>query len=333
MRLPPPPPGVPVLEWQAPAWFFAVPLAVFPWWAWLRPHTLGFGALRLVRSRTTSRQLSAWLVPLLESIAIVLVALALARPQEVTRETIRETPGLDILLAVDTSGSMDQGDMGRSGTVLSRLEASKMVMSRFVAERPDDRVGLLLFGEEAFVQVPLTLDHDALAEFIGQVSIGMAGENATAVGTAVAVAAKRMKEVDAPSKIVVLITDGQSNAGAVTPVQAAQAAAALGIRVYTIGVGGGGGRGLLGLLGGGGNDVDEPTLRAVAATTGGKYYRAVDAAALAQVYAEIDTLETSTGRTKEFVHRDERYALFLLPGVLVWFAGFFLSQTWLRRLP
>lgn len=322
-----------MLEWQSPAWFFALPLAALPWWAWWRPHVLGFGALRLVRTRATARTFASAALPLLESVAIVLVALALARPQEVTRETIRETPGLDILLAVDTSGSMDQGDMGRSGTVLSRLEASKMVMARFVAERPDDRIGLLLFGAEAFVQVPLTLDHEALTDFIGQVSIGMAGENATAVGTAVAVAAKRMKDLDAPSKIVVLITDGQSNAGAVTPRQAAQAAAALGIRVYTIGVGGGGGRGLLGLLGGGGNDVDEPTLRAVASTTGGKYYRAVDAAALAQVYAEIDTLETSTGRTKEFVHRDERYVLFLLPGLFAWAAGFFLSQTWLRRLP
>ncbi len=322
-----------MLEWQSPAWFLAIVLAGLPWWAWLRPHALGFGALRLVRGRTTSRSAASWLAPLLESVAIVLVALALARPQEVTRETIRETPGLDILLAVDTSGSMDQGDMGRTGTSLSRLEASKLVMAKFVSERPDDRIGLLLFGEEAFVQVPLTLDHDALIDFIGQVSIGMAGENATAVGTAVAVAAKRMKELDAPSKIVVLITDGQSNAGAVTPLQAAQAAGALGIRVYTVGVGGGGGRGLLSLLGGGGNDVDEPSLRAVAAATGGKYYRAVDAAALAQVYAEIDALETSTGRTKEFVHRDERYARFLLPGVFVWLAGFLLGQTWLRRLP
>jgi Ca-activated chloride channel family protein len=299
----------------------------------MRPHALGFGALGLVRTRVTTRVASSWAVPLAESAAIVCVALALARPQEVTRETIRETPGLDILLAVDTSGSMDQGDMGRSGTVLSRLEASKMVMARFVRERPDDRIGLLLFGEEAFVQVPLTLDHDALAEFIGQVGIGMAGENATAVGTAVAVAVKRMKELDAPSKIVVLITDGQSNAGSVTPLQAAQAAAALGVRVYTIGVGGGGGRGLLGLLGGGGNDVDEPTLRAVASTTGGKYFRAVDAAALAQVYTEIDALETSTGRTKEFVHRDERYVLFLVPAMIAWFAGFALAQGWLRRLP
>jgi Ca-activated chloride channel family protein len=304
-----------------------------PWWAWLRPPTLSVGSLASLRASPGSRVWLGVVEPLLASVAVVAVVVALARPQEVRRESIRETPGLDIMLALDTSASMDQADMAAgAGGALTRLDAARVVMARFLEGRKDDRVGLLLFGEEAFIQVPLTLDHEALASFIGQVEIGMAGRNATAVGSAVAVAAKRMKELKAPSRVVILVTDGQSNAGAVTPVQAAQAAQALGIRVYTIGVGGTG-RGLLGLLGAGGNDVDEPTLRAVAATTGGKYYRATDTEALAAVYADIDKLEVSTARSREFVHRDELYLPWLVGGLLVWIAQGVLGQTWLRRLP
>jgi Ca-activated chloride channel family protein len=322
-----------VTEWASPAWFAALPLALLPWWAWGRAPTLAFGSLASVRAPVGPRVGLSVMEPLLGSLALVAVVVALARPQEVRRESIRETPGLDIMLALDTSASMDQADMAAgNGGAMSRLDAARVVMTRFLEGRPDDRVGLLLFGEEAFVQVPLTLDHEALASFIGQVQIGMAGRNATAVGSAVAVAAKRMKALKAPSRVVILVTDGQSNAGAVSPVQAAQAAQALGIRVYTIGVGGGG-RGLLGILGAGGNDVDEPTLRAVASTTGGKYYRATDTEALAAVYADIDTLEVSTARSREFVHRDELYLPWLVGGLVAWIAQGVLSQTWLRRLP
>jgi Ca-activated chloride channel family protein len=272
-------------------------------------------------------------VPLLESLAIVGVVAALARPQTVTRETVRETPGLDILLAVDTSGSMAETDMSSGGVALSRLEAAKLVMADFVGRRADDRLGLLLFGDEAFVQVPLTLDHDALADFIGQVEIGMAGRSATAVGSAIAVGAKRMKELQAPSKIMVLLTDGRSNAGSIAPVLAAQAASALGIKIYTIGVGGGRAGGLLAPFRSASSDVDEPTLRAVASLTEGRFYRATDTAGLEEVYREIDRLEQSPGRSKEFVHRDERFLEPLLPAMGAFLLALLLSNGPLRRLP
>jgi Ca-activated chloride channel family protein len=324
-----------MLEWMHPVWFVALPLAVLPVAAWMRPHAMQFGAVGAIRARRGVRVTATALPPLLEALAFVCVIAALARPQEIRRETIRETPGIDILLAIDTSGSMEAPDMGSNGFDLTRLEAAKRVMATFVEGRPDDRVGLLVFGEEAFVQVPLTLDHVALNDFIGQLEIGMAGKNATAVGSAVAVGAKRMKEIEAPSRILVLVTDGRSNAGPLGPLQAAEAAAALGIRVYTIGVGAtnAGGGGLLGLLRGSGADVDEPTLRAVATRTGGKYYRATDAAALGEVYADIDRLEKTTARTREFVHRDELFLMPLLPGLALLLAHTALTSTVLRRLP
>jgi Ca-activated chloride channel family protein len=205
-------------------------------------------------------------------------------------------------------------------------------MAKFVEARPDDRLGLLVFGEEAFVQVPLTLDHEGFTDFVGQIGIGMAGKNATAVGSAIAVASKRMKDLAAPSKVVVLVTDGRSNAG-IDPGVAAQAAAALGIRIYTIGVGGVGSAGPFGLLGARGADVDEGSLREVAAATGGKYWRATDAQALAEVYGEIDKLEKTTARSREFVHRDEQYLRALVPGIALFALQLLLSGTVLRRIP
>ncbi|MES2639132.1 MAG: VWA domain-containing protein [Myxococcota bacterium] len=320
-----------MLEWMHPAWLLALPLALIPWLAWLRPHAVRFSALGAVTVRRTWRSLGAPILPLLECIAIVGVVVALARPQEVRRETLRESQGIDILLAIDTSGSMESPDMRAGPRELTRLEASKLVMAQFVSERPDDRIGLEVFGEDAFVQVPLTLDHEALGSFIGQLEIGMAGKNATAVGTAIAIGTKRMKELEAPSRVMILVTDGRSNAGSVSPLQAAEAAAALGVRVYTIGVGSAGRGGLFGAMVGA--EIDERTLGAVATKTGGRYYRAADTNALAQVYAEIDQLEQSTARTKEFVHRDERYLLALLPALLAFFVQLGLSATVLRKLP
>ncbi len=329
-----------MLEWASPQWFFALPLALVPLWAWRRPHRLRFSSVAAIRTGgagpLSAGSLRASLgvgVPLLEAAALCCMIVALARPQRVERETQRESSGIDILLAVDTSGSMEAPDMGARGQELNRLEAAKRVMAVFVEQRPDDRIGLLLFGQEAFVQVPLTLDHDALQELLAQTQIGMAGKNATAVGSAIAVAAKRMKELEAPSRILILVTDGRSNAGAVGPLEAAKAAKALGIRIYTIGVGAARGAGLMGLLGGGGADIDEPSMKQIAALTGGKYYRATDAKALIEVYKDINTLEKSTAKVREFVHRDELYREWLLWGLALYLLSLGLSHGPLRRLP
>lgn len=322
-----------MVEWYHPLWFLALPLALLPLLAWWKPHSLRYSSLSSVRTRFTIRKGLSLLAPGLETIALICMVTALARPQIVHRETQRESQGIDILMAVDTSGSMEAPDMGSRTQPINRLEAAKLVMHNFVDQRPDDRLGLILFGQEAFVQVPLTLDHEALSSLLGDVEIGMAGKNATAVGTAIAIGTKSLKELTASSKVLILITDGKSNAGTITPIDAARAAAALGIRVYTIGVGSTGGRGLLGMLGGGGADVDEPTLRQVASITGGRYYRASDAQALSAVYAEINSLEKSTAKVKEFTDPEELYLRWLAPAVACYLMSVLLSTTWLRSLP
>jgi Ca-activated chloride channel family protein len=316
-----------------PWWLLALPLALLPWIAHARPWAMRYAAISLQRPTRSWRAATAWVPPLLQSAAIALTVVALARPQEVMRETLIESNGIDIVLAMDTSGSMDTPDMGAAGRDLARLEAAKRVAQEFVRGREHDRIGLVVFGQEAFWQVPLTLDHDALDEFIGQLQVGMAGKAATAVGDAVAVAAKRMKELEAPSRVVILVTDGSSNAGQIDPVAAATAAGALGIRVHTIGVGSASGGGLLGMLGGRGASIDEPLMRAISGATGAKYWRADDTAALAQVYGEIDAMEKSTAQVKEYVHRDERYLLALFPALACLVAELVASATAWRRLP
>lgn len=322
-----------MLEWASPLWFAALPLALLPVWGWFQPWALRFSSTAAMRGGGSVRAWVSWVPVVLQVAALILVVTALARPQKVQRETERESEGVDIVLAMDTSGSMRAEDMVLGGSRLSRLEAGKRVMADFVDKRPNDRLALVVFGEQAFTQVPLTLDHVGLTDFIGQLEIGMAGASATAVGDAIAVSAKRLKELEAPSKVIILVTDGKSNHGQIAAIQAAEAAAALGIRIYTIGVGAEGGTGLLGMLGGGGAEIDERTLGKVADLTGGAYFRAADAKALAAVYAKIDLLEPSTAKVKEYVHRDELFLWPLLPALALLVGELLLTHTWLRRLP
>ncbi len=320
-----------MLEWAAPLWFLAAPLALAAPWLGKNPR-FAWSSLAHVRGGSSWRTVLAPLPRVLLSLGLTLLVVALARPQRVDREQYVESEGIDIMLAIDTSGSMEQADYTLSGRRADRLTVAREVAATFVDGRPYDRIGLVVFGEEAFTQVPLTLDHDALIAFLRQVELGMAGDRATAVGDALAVSSRRLKDLDAPSKVVVLVTDGRSNAGQVSPMQAAQAAAALGIRVYTIGVGGEGRAGPLGLFGGR-SDLDERSLEAIAKTTGGRYFRAANTSALEEVYATIDALEKSTAQVRELVRREERYKPWLMSGLGLLLLSALLGETFLRRLP
>ncbi len=322
-----------MLELADPLWLLAAPLGLAAPLLARRPR-LPWPAFALSSGRATLRQRLAPLPDLLTGLGLAALAVALARPQDVDRERIVEREGIDILLVLDTSGSMEAEDYTVGGRPSSRLAAARHVLARFVEGRPDDRIGLVVFGEEAFTHVPLTTDHRAMGAFIEQVELGMAGPRATAVGDAIAVAVQRLKGLDAPSRVVILLTDGQSNAGQLEPLDAARAAAALGVKVYTIGVGGVGGRGLLGLLGGGGGgDLDEPTLKAIADRTGAAYFRAADTDTLERVYETIDALERSTAEVTELVHTEERFRPWLVGGIGMLLVGQLLGQTALRRLP
>jgi Ca-activated chloride channel family protein len=280
-------------------------------------------------ARTSVRRGVAWMPSALRIVGLCLVVVALARPRLSYERTVVTSEGLDIMLAVDTSGSMRAEDMTSGLRTVNRLQVAKAVMSEFVASRTHDRIGVVVFGEEAFTHVPLTLDHDTLQATLEAVQIGVAGEGATAVGSAIAVGAKRLKDLEAPSKILVLLTDGRSNAGRFTPQEAAQLATALGVKVYTIGIGGGR-RSLFGMLDDG---PDAATLEEVAAITGGRAFLASDVKALQEVYATIDELEPSPAEVEEIAEHTELFRRFLVPGLAFLVLQALLSATWLRRLP
>ena len=322
-----------MIEWAAPWWFLALPVALLAPWLRGRP-ALAFSSLSLLAPHRSLRLLLAWVPSLLSSIGLALLVVALARPQLVDRERVIEKEGLDIFLVLDTSGSMEIEDYTFSGRAASRLHVAREVIADFVEGRPDDRVGLVVFGEEALTSIPLTLDHSGMAAYVRQIPIGMAGRRATVVGDAIAIGAQRLSELESESRVMILVTDGRSNAGQIGPLEAAEAAAALDIRIYTIGIGAAGERaGLFGMFGSRGSDLDEETLSTIAEQTGGQYFRAESTRALRQVYDTIDALEKTTAESVVYVHTEERFVPWAAGGLVVLLLSQLLSQTWLRRLP
>jgi Ca-activated chloride channel family protein len=314
-------------------WFLALPVALLVPWLAGRP-AVAFSALSLLEVRRTVRLSVAWLPSLLSSIGLALLVVALARPQLIDRERVIETDGLDIFVVLDTSGSMEIEDYTFRGSRASRLYVAREVIADFVEGRPDDRVGLVVFGEEALAAMPLTLDHSGMAAYVQQIPIGMAGRRATVVGDAIAIASQRLAELEAASRVMILVTDGRSNSGQIAPLEAAAAAAALGIRIYTIGIGAAGeSAGLLGMFSNRGSELDEESLAAIADQTGGRYFRAESTRALRQVYQTIDALEKTPAESVVYVHTEERFAPWLISGVVLLLLSVLLSETWLRRLP
>ena len=270
----------------------------------------------------------------LRGLALACLILAFARPQTgVTGENV-VSEGIDIVLALDVSSSMLAEDLAPN-----RLEAAKAVAADFAAGRVNDRIGLVIFAGKAFTQAPLTLDHSVVTSLMAELEVGTI-EDGTAVGMGLATAVKRLQASEAASKVVVLLTDGRNNRGEIDPVTAAQAAQALGVRVYTIGAGArgmarvpvpdrfGGTRYVTTRV-----DVDEPALRATAETTGGRYYRATDRESLEAIYEEIDQLETTEMLVENFTSYGERFAWPLTAGLILLLAEIVLGRTWLRTLP
>ncbi len=270
----------------------------------------------------------------LRMVALVAFIVAFSRPQTgVTSETV-SAEGIDIVLAIDVSSSMLAEDLEPN-----RLEAAKVVAADFVEGRVNDRIGLVVFAGEAFTQVPLTLDYSVVTDLLGQMEVGMI-EDGTAVGMGLATAVKRLQASDAESRVVVLLTDGRNNTGEIGPVTAGQMAQALGVRVYTIGAGGEGmaripiddpmlGRRYANVE----VDIDEASLREVAETTGGRYFRATDREGLGQIYEEIDALETTEIEVQNFTSYGELFHYPLAAGLLLLLVEVGLGQTVLRKLP
>lgn len=269
----------------------------------------------------------------LEVLAIVLLVIALARPQSSNNWQTYTSEGIDIVLALDISGSM----LARDFTP-DRLEAAKQVATKFILERPQDKIGLVIFAGESFTQCPLTTDQAVLVNLLGEVKSGMI-EDGTALGLGLANAVNRLKDSPAKSKVVILLTDGVNNRGAIAPATAAELAKAFGIRVYTIGVGTYGeapypvetpfGVQLQNVP----VEIDEDVLQQIATLTGGKYFRATDNNKLQQIYSEIDQLEKSKIEVKHFSKKNEQYFIFGLLGMCLLIAQALLRYTLLRKIP
>jgi Ca-activated chloride channel family protein len=296
------------------------------------------GTSWLKESIGTRGELTDKIPLILRSICIALLIIAVCRPQlySVLREV--KSSGVDIILCLDTSGSMQAIDFKLDDKPVDRLTAVKKVVTDFIKKREHDRIGLVVFGKYAFTQSPLTMDKGLLLGLINRLEIGMAGDN-TAIGSALAVAGKRIKDIPAHTKLVILLTDGRNNFGDVGPLEAAEALNTLGIKIYTIGVGSHGPvpfkvRGFLGertiyqRV-----DLDESILKQVAEISKGKYFLASNSERLAEIYDLIDQAEKTDILVKEFFNFEELYPYFLIPSLILLFLEIFSKSFLIRSIP
>ena len=277
---------------------------------------------------------------ILRILAISLIVIAIARPQ--TSRGLEEisTEGIDIMLILDASSSMRAEDFKPQ----NRLQAAKEVVKEFLRGRKNDRIGLIVFAGKSYTQCPLTLDYNILEELLDHVEVGII-EDGTAIGLAIANAVDRLKDSKANSKVAVLLTDGENNKWEIAPITAARAAAAMNIKIYTIGIGS--------IEDGApipvdtifGKDyirvdgklvltkLDEDTLRTIASETGARYFRAADEKTLSEIYAEISQLETTKLNLKKYIRRNELAAFFLLPAAILLLLEIILANTRFRKIP
>ncbi len=272
-------------------------------------------------------------------LALACLILGLARPQLGKTITRTQASGVDIMLVIDVSRSMLAEDFTIGGKRANRLEAVKRVTEQFILARPNDRIGIVAFAGRPYLVSPLTLDHDWLIKNLERTRIGLV-EDGTAIGSALAAASNRLKDKEAKSKLVLLLTDGDNNMGRVTPLTAAEAAKALGIKVYTIGSGSRGnapfpfvdpfGRTVYREIP---VEFDEESLKAIASMTGGEYFRATDTQSLQRIFAEIDEMEKSQVEVQKVAQYRDLFPWFVLVGALLVAAETVLGQTIWRRLP
>jgi Ca-activated chloride channel homolog len=332
-----------MIRFLHPAWFWALTLLpVVVLWRGRRGPVAAVeysdtSLAREVARRTRSRP--GWIRGLLPILAAALLVVGLARPQRTHSRTEITANGIDIVLGLDVSGSMQALDFSVDDHRVNRIAVVKSVVARFIDERPNDRIGLIAFAAAPYIVSPLTLDHDWLLQNLDRINVGI-GDDGTAIGSAIAAAVNHLRTTAAKSKVVILLTDGVNNSGKISPLAAAEAARALGVKVYTIGVGGRG-KAPIPVRDEAGRlhvvladvDVDEKTLQAVAGETGGLFYRATDTDSLRKIYEQINRYETSAQTVQKFEHVEELYRWALFPALGFLGLGLLLQHTWFRRLP
>src|ERR1017187_4653052 len=321
-------------------------LLLIPPLAWLKgrrgvPPAFVYSSVQLVRGmQNITRARAGGFLMSLRWLILAIFIVALAQPRLTKSTTSVKASGVDIVVALDMSGSMVSEDFVVHGERVNRFNMARTVLKGFIDKRPNDRIGLILFATQAFIATPLTLDHDYLQENIDRLEIGAINENATAIGDGLGTAVNRLRDLESKSKIVILMTDGQNNSGKLEPLLAAEAAAAVKVKVYTVGIGERGqapmpGRDMFGRKGYQmvPVDIDEGTLQKIADQTGGKYYRADNAEKFRQIYDEIDKLEKTEATISKYTQFKELFPWLAGGGLALLMLEIVLGQTAFLRLP
>jgi Ca-activated chloride channel family protein len=311
---------------------FLLIVPVLLWWRSRRRTAINFPEGRLLKKLPVSFAVRLQPVfPLLYAAGLSCLIIAIARPQRGLQESRVNTEGVDIVLLLDLSTSMDTPDFAQNGRRLTRIDSAKAVISDFIQKRTEDRIGMVAFSALPYSVAPLTLDHSWLVQRMEGLRTGML-EDGTAIGDALASAVNRLRDSEAKSRIVVLVTDGENNRGELTPENAAQAAAALGIKIYTIGIGGG-----LPIRQGfftqAPQQLDTTVLESVANISDGQFFRATDLKELEEVYDTIDELEKTEIEMQQFTRYEETAQSWLIAAALFLTLEKLLSLTRFGRLP
>ncbi|MBM15025.1 MAG: aerotolerance regulator BatA [Nitrospina sp.] len=321
--------------------WFLILFLIIPYLLWQKKEQLAisYSSLKVLQNIRSMQVSFLSNIPLiLRLFTISLFILALARPQEGQKKTEILSMGVDIMLALDTSGSMQALDFIKNEKRDTRLAMVKDVVSKFIENRPNDRMGMVVFGSEAYTQCPLTLDQNILQSFLSKLDIGMAGDS-TAIGSAIGIAVKRLKDLKSQSKLIILLTDGRNNAGNLAPLQAAQTAKAFGIKIHTVGIGTRGKAPFLVNSVFGQRyvyqevDIDEETLKEISKITGGQYFRATNLESLKSIYKQIDQMEKSEVKVIDHSEYTELFHFFIIPAIFLLLFENILSNSLLRRIP
>jgi Ca-activated chloride channel family protein len=326
------------MVFRHPAFFLLLLLLplVFLWAKRREKVEFAFPSLALLKGRpATPRMFLFKLLPLLRAVVFLLLIAALARPSSVASDKEYQTLGVDIMIALDISGSMLAEDFQPE----NRIYVAKQEAVKFIKGRENDRIGLVVFSKKAFTQCPLTLDYRILIELLSEIRVGMIADG-TAIGMGIATAVNRLRDSNAKSKVIILITDGENNAGNIDPITAAELAKSFDIKIYTIAVGKGGmvpfpvddplfGKRYVQAD----VEVDEATLKRIADITGGLFFRARDTASLSEIYERINKLEKSEVKVKEYRSYNELFPLFLIPALFLLLFEIVLRRTLLLKVP
>jgi Ca-activated chloride channel family protein len=321
-------------------------LLLLPLLIWLHGRRRGtasflYSSTQLVRNvAVLNRSHATRILLFLRWLALALGIVALSQPRLVENESEIQASGIDMVIAIDLSMSMAAEDFELKGQRVNRLVIAKDVLEKFIRNRKSDRIGLVAFAGKAYIAAPITLDHDFLIQNMERLWLGMI-EDSTAIGAGLAASVNRLKDLKAKSKIVILMTDGQNNAGKISPATATELAMTLGVKVYTIGVGTRGEapfpfidmftqqkRYQMRPV-----DIDEKTLQEIAQKTGGKYFRADNSEMFSRIYKEIDTLEKTESKSKKHLQYQELFHWVVLGALFCLLLETILSQTVWRKLP